>query len=248
MSKIIGNPVGTTLPKSDWMQNDPTKGDYIRNKPDLQTLIGDTPVADQVNTALSSAQSYTDGKIANLLDNSTEAVDSIYELRDAMEDNADAISALETIAGNKANASDLTSHTNNKNNPHGVTLSQLGVNATAAELNIMDGVTATAAELNYVDGVTSNIQTQLDGKAAASHGTHVTWSTTTPKANGTAAVGSETKVARGDHVHPTDTSRAAASDLATLKTLVGDKAVATQINEAIANTTQVQFITWEADD
>lgn len=31
--------------------------------------------------------------------------------------------------------------------------------------------------------------------------------TTTPKMNGTAAVGSETKYAAGDHVHPTDTSR-----------------------------------------
>jgi len=33
----------------------------------------------------------------------------------------------------------------------------------------MDGVTATTTELNYVDGVTSNIQTQLNGKAASSH-------------------------------------------------------------------------------
>lgn len=32
--------------------------------------------------------------------------------------------------------------------------------------------------------------------------------TTTPKANGTAAVGTETKWAKGDHVHPTDTTRA----------------------------------------
>ena len=31
------------------------------------------------------------------------------------------------------------------------------------------GITATATELNYVDGVTSNIQTQLNGKAASSH-------------------------------------------------------------------------------
>lgn len=71
-----------------------------------------------------------------------------------------------------------------------------GVTATAAELNILDGVTATAAEINvldgftgdvndlnyakdlratgvtdvefdYLDGVTSNIQTQIDAKAAA---------------------------------------------------------------------------------
>lgn len=49
----------------------------------------------------------------------------------------------------RAAASDLTSHTGNKSNPHGVTLSQLGI-------------TATATELNYCDGVTSNIQTQLN--------------------------------------------------------------------------------------
>jgi hypothetical protein len=61
-------------------------------------------------------------------------------------------------------------------------LSTLGITATAAELNILDGVTASAteinklkgltattAELNYTDGVTSNIQTQLNGKAASSH-------------------------------------------------------------------------------
>ena len=35
------------------------------------------------------------------------------------------------------------------------------------------GVAATAAELNYVDGVTSNIQTQLNNKASSSH-THTT--------------------------------------------------------------------------
>lgn len=49
------------------------------------------------------------------------------------------------------------------------TLGSFGVTATAAELNKMDGVTATTAELNYCDGVTSNIQTQLNGKAASSH-------------------------------------------------------------------------------
>lgn len=46
----------------------------------------------------------------------------------------------------------LNTHINDKNNPHGMTLAHLGV-------------TATAAELNYVDGATSNIQTQLNKKA-----------------------------------------------------------------------------------
>ena len=57
------------------------------------------------NTALESAKDYTDQEIAKLLNNSSEAVDSIYELRDAMADNADAIEALNTIATGKADAS-----------------------------------------------------------------------------------------------------------------------------------------------
>ena len=48
-------------------------------------------------------------------------------------------------------------------------LESFGITATADELNKLDGVTATATEINYVDGVTSNIQNQLDGKAATSH-------------------------------------------------------------------------------
>lgn len=48
-------------------------------------------------------------------------------------------------------------------------LSSFGITASAAELNKLDGCTATTTELNYVDGVTSNIQTQLNNKAASSH-------------------------------------------------------------------------------
>ena len=48
-------------------------------------------------------------------------------------------------------------------------LSSFGITATAAELNKLDGVTATSTEINYIDGATSNIQNQLDGKAASSH-------------------------------------------------------------------------------
>lgn len=43
----------------------------------------------------------------------------------------------------------------------------------------------------------------------------------TPKMDGTAARGTDNGFARGDHVHPTDTSRAAASDLTALETRVG---------------------------
>lgn len=47
-------------------------------------------------------------------------------------------------------------------------LTNLGLTATAAELNVLDGIpgTLTATEIGYLDGVTSAIQTQLDGKAS----------------------------------------------------------------------------------
>lgn len=128
----------------------------------------------------------------------------------------------------RAAKTSLDSHTSNKSNPHSVTLAQLGVTATAAELNALDGITATVTELNYVDGVTSSIQTQLDGKAASSHGTHVTYGTTVPKANGTAAVGTDTTVSRSDHIHPLQTTvsgnAGTATKLATARTisLTGD--------------------------
>lgn len=44
------------------------------------------------------------------------------------------------------------------------TLGDLGITATASELNTLGGITASTAELNYTDGVTSNIQTQLNNK------------------------------------------------------------------------------------
>lgn len=47
-------------------------------------------------------------------------------------------------------------------------------------------------------------------------------STTTPHMDGTAATGTELAFARGDHTHPTDTSRASASDLSTLSGRVDD--------------------------
>lgn len=49
------------------------------------------------------------------------------------------------------------------------------------------------------------------GAAASSHGTHVSFSTTAPVMDGTASAGSASTVARSDHKHPVDTSRAAVS-------------------------------------
>lgn len=98
---------------------------------------------------LESANAYTDTAIANLVNGAPETLNTLDEIAAALNDNADIVDVLNDAIGAKANASDLTSHTSNTSNPHGVTLAQLGV-------------TATATELNHMSGVTFNIQTQLD--------------------------------------------------------------------------------------
>lgn len=92
---------------------------------------------------------------------------------------------LETVPVNKGGTGATTAANALKNLGLTATAAELnimdGVTATAAELNILDGVTATTAELNYVDGVTSNIQTQLNNKATKEQGTKA--DNAMPKAN-----------------------------------------------------------------
>lgn len=62
--KIIGVTVGTTLPKPNFKQTDPTKGDYIRNKPDFDGLKDQVDsISELVGDAAS--KSYLDTHIDN---------------------------------------------------------------------------------------------------------------------------------------------------------------------------------------
>ena len=108
------------------------------------------------------------------------------------------------------------------------------VTSTAAELNILDGVTATTAELNYVDGVTSNIQTQLDAKAAASNPTFTgTVTIATADINGGnidgTAIGSTT-ASTGNFSTLSIAGTAVTSTAAELNILDGVTATASEIN------------------
>ena len=85
-------------------------------------------------------------------------------------------SEIDTKLEGKANsshnhaASEITSGTLSSDRLPTVPITKGGTGATTAAAALTNlGITATASELNYVDGVTSNIQTQLNGKAASSH-------------------------------------------------------------------------------
>lgn len=71
---------------------------YDTDKATLETAI---------ETAESNAKTYADNKIAEVMNNSSEAVDSVMELAKAMQDNKGAIEALEAIANGHASQDDL---------------------------------------------------------------------------------------------------------------------------------------------
>lgn len=88
-----------------------------------------------------------------------------------------------------------------------------GDNVTLTPTASNDSFTIAATDTTYpvatatTGGVLSDAQAvKLNGIATGATANAAT--TTTPKMDGTATVGSETAYAKGDHIHPTDTSRA----------------------------------------
>lgn len=323
------------------------------HKHTLDNISDLSSITNQIDESLSAAKTYTNEKVAELVDSSPDTLNTLNELAAALGDDPNFATTVATEIGKKANQTSLDSHVNNKNNPHAVSLSQLGVTASTTSLNQvditeplqaqltnlndskaskdvattsadglmsstdktkLDGIanganktvvdtalnststnpvqnkvinsalsgkqatitggastiasdnltanralisngsgkvavsTVTNTELGYLSGVTSKIQAQLtnlsDGKAPNSHASntstygistaalygHAMATSTTPKANGTAALGSEVaKFARGDHVHPLQTTvsgnAGTATKLATARTIALERGV-----------------------
>jgi len=84
-----------------------------------------------------------------------------------------------------------------------VTLDHPDASVTAAKLAGNAVTTAKITDANVTTAKIADSAVTFAKIAAAAK------STTTPKANGTAAVGTESAFARGDHVHPTDVTKAA---------------------------------------
>lgn len=82
--------------------------------------------------ALAEAKNYTDSEIAELINGAPTTLDTLGEIATAMTENADVVKALNDAIGSKAAATDLTAHTDNKNNPHGVTAAQVGADASGS--------------------------------------------------------------------------------------------------------------------
>ena len=102
--------------------------------------------------------------------------------------------------------------------------------ATGAQVNVLEGVQVNGTSVTPTNKI-ANIAVPTATSDLTNDSGFITTSdipegaaasTTTPLMDGTAAVGTELAFARGDHRHPTDTTRAAASDVSSLTTRVGD--------------------------
>lgn len=73
-----------------------------------------------------ASQDYVDQKVSDLVNSAPETLDTLGELATALQENKGVTDALDAAIGNKANASDLNAHIDNKENPHNVTAEQIG--------------------------------------------------------------------------------------------------------------------------
>jgi hypothetical protein len=109
-----------------------------------------------VSELLANANEYTNTKISELVDGAPEAMDTLKELADAIAQNSDIMSALQSAIGNKANEAELSGHISDTNNPHTVTKEQLG----------LENVDNTS---DIDKPISTAIQEALDGKAPTKH-------------------------------------------------------------------------------
>ena len=151
----------------------------------------------------------------NALANSTdEDLDQMAEIVAYIKANK---SLIDSITTSKVNVSDIVDNLTTSSSTKVLSAKQ-GVALKGLIDTLQTALDALESEFDghgHVIADVSGLQTALDNKAAFSHGTHVSYSTTAPVMDGTASVGSASTVARSDHKHPTDTSRVSKTEFNT---------------------------------
>lgn len=96
-------------------------------------------VSGAAKQALEDAKGYTDEVITNLIGGAPDTLNTLQELAEAMEANVEVVDVLEKAITGKADNSTLTAHIDNKNNPHNVTIEQIGAAPAGYGLGLKGG-------------------------------------------------------------------------------------------------------------
>lgn len=176
------------------------------------TLVVDSKIA--THNASDSAHNDIRGLISGLTTRLNTLADSDDTTLDQMSEVVAYIksnkSLIDGITTNKVNVSDIVNNLTTNNAKKPLSAAQGSVLQQQIELLVNELSNHNHNSEYYTE---AEIDVKLTEKADSSHGTHVSYSTTAPVMDGTASVGSATTVARSDHKHPTDTTRAAQSSL-----------------------------------
>lgn len=169
-----------------------------------------TTINNSIATAKSDAQKYADNQIAALVGSAPETLNTLQELSKAITDHEDVYDAYVVEMDSKLAGKSDTGHTHNYAGSSSAGGAATSANKVNQNLVVkLNGGSTEGTNLFTFNGSaakTINITPSGIGAANSSHGTHVTYSTATPKANGTASVGSLGEVARADHIHPLQTT------------------------------------------
>lgn len=96
-----------------------TTGSYkdLKDQPSIPSIAGlasESYVSNKASTTLQESKSYTDTKIASLINSAPSTLDTLGEIATAMQNNQSVVQALNTAVGTKQNATDNNLNTTSK--------------------------------------------------------------------------------------------------------------------------------------
>ena len=94
--------------------NDDSHNHIISNVDGLQSALDAKASKTEVETATATAKSYTDTKVAALVNSAPETLDTLGELATALQENEEVTTALNKAIGDKANASEVVKLSGNQ--------------------------------------------------------------------------------------------------------------------------------------
>lgn len=188
----------TTLTQSGVAADAKAVGDAIKGKSDsththTATEVG-ADVSGAAENALTESKTYTDTKIANLINGAPTTLDTLSEIATAMAENEDVVEALESAIGNK---SDKT-HTHTINDITDST-SKAG---TGMGAEVFNNYNPNPEEDGYVENVASGDYSHAEGEAttASAYAAHAEGYWSTASGDYSHAEGNDT-LAQGENSH-----------------------------------------------